>query len=367
MSDPRVPGRDGLRELLRGQAVLAPLTRGGNLPYRRLCVEMGARVTWSEMAHAVLLNKGERRERALLRHDASERAFGVQIAAREPEPAARAVGLALEAGAAMIDLNCGCPIDSVVRRGEGAALLDRPRKLERVVQAMRAAAGDVPLTVKIRSGWREGKENAEEIVRVAAEAGADAVTLHGRTREQRYRRPADWDLVARVAATSPVPLIGNGDILHASEAIERLRSSGCEAVMIARGALVKPWIFEDLAGGDRPRSARERLAVYRRWVELATESWGDDERGWKRVRWFLEFHVDWWRRYVPEDAARSGDNTMQGRTVFEPRDDDEAVLHAPDEAGIHRACDAILATFDAHPIARMPSGAAVDASAGGWS
>lgn len=364
---PRKITRAVTREILRGAVVLAPLTRGGNLAFRRLCAELGAPVTFSEMAHAVLLCKRERRELALLRRSPQERVFGVQIAAREPEPGAKAVAMALEAGADLVDLNCGCPIDSVVRRGEGAALLDKPRKLERLVAALRVAAGDAPLFVKIRLGYHEGKENALAIARIAEDGGADALTVHGRTREQRYRRPADWERIAEVAAAASIPVIGNGDILHASEARLHLRDSGCTAVMAARGALIKPWIWQDLdSAEDRARSPAERLVIYRRWVEHAVETWGSDEYGWRRVRWFLEFHADWWSRYVPEDAGFTGDNTLQGRTQFEPRDQEEMILAARSPEGIHAACDLILAPFEPPPIALTPSGKAPDPTAGGW-
>ncbi len=328
---------------------------------------MGATVTVSEMAHAVLLAKGERRERALLRRHASELRFGVQIAAREAELGAKAVRIALEAGADFVDLNCGCPIDSVVRRGEGAALLEKPRKLERLVIAMREAAGDAPVFVKIRTGFKEGKENVLAIARLVQDAGADALTIHGRTREQRYRRPADWDRVAEVASELSIPVIGNGDILHARDARERLAGSGCTAVMAARGALVKPWLWADVAAGeDRSRTPDERLAIYRRWVEHAVELWGGDEYGWRRVRWFLEFHVEWWRRYIPEDVAPLEDIALQGRSQFTPRDETEALLAGTDDASLHAACDLIVRPFDPPATALCPSGKAPDASAGGW-
>jgi tRNA-dihydrouridine synthase 3 len=347
--------------------VLAPLTRGGNLPYRRLCTELGAPVTFSEMAHSVLLLKKERREHALLRHHETERCFGVQLAAREPEKAVPAARMAVEAGARFIDLNLGCPIDSVVRRGEGAALLEKPRRLEKLFLALRAAI-EVPLFAKIRTGYHEGKENAVAIAQIAEASGVDALTVHGRTREQRYRRPADWERVAEVARSVAIPVIGNGDILHATDALQRLRDSGCAAVMAARGALIKPWLWEGLAAGaDRPRSSEERLAIYRRWASHALEAWGRDERGFRRVRGFLEFHVEWWSRYVPEDSEAHAANTMQSRTQFVPRDDLEALLAARGEDGVHPACDEILRGFDdAPPVAFRPSGDAIDPSAGGW-
>lgn len=357
--------RATVADVLRGEVVLAPLTRAGNLPYRRLCVEQGARVTVSEMAHARHLAKRTRREMVLLRRHASESHFGVQLTARRPDVAVAGARVAVESGARFVDLNCGCPIDAVVRAGEGAALLAKPRRLEAILRALRDAL-EVPLFVKIRAGYSDGKENALEIARLAEDCGADALTVHGRTRQQRYRRPADWDLIAEVAAGLSIPVIGNGDILHARDALHRLATSGCAAVMVARGALVHPWIWRDLADGeDRARSSEERLAVYRRWVELALQHWGDDERGFVRVRSFLELHVDFWRRHVPPDAETDGEPGMQERVSFTPRDELEAVLQAPSVEAMHRACDVILEAFDPPPAALQPSPLR-RSSSGGW-
>lgn len=351
---------------LAGQLVLAPLTRGGNLPYRRLCVEMGARVTFSEMAHSGLLARGERRELVLLRHHPSESCFGVQFAARDPDVAVAAARVAVEHGASLVDVNFGCPIDSIVRRGLGAALMEKPRRIERLLQALRPAL-EVPLFAKIRTGYKEGKENAPEVARIAEACGVDALTIHGRTREQRYRRAADWRQIDDVARAVTIPVIGNGDILHAAEARARLAGTACTAVMAARGALIKPWIFEDFAAGeDRARSSAERLVVYRRWVAHAIEHWGADEHGFARIRPFLEFHVDWWRRYVPEDADVAGERTMQARCTFVPRDELESILLAPDDEGLHRACNVILEGFDAPGVALRPSTERRDPTAGGW-
>jgi tRNA-dihydrouridine synthase 3 len=327
---------------------------------------MGARVTFSEMAHSGLLAKGERRELVLLRRHASEPCFGVQFAARDPEVAVAAARVAVEQGASLVDINFGCPIDSIVRRGLGAALMEKPRRIERLLQALRPAL-DVPLFVKIRTGYREGKENAVEVARIAEACGVDALTIHGRTREQRYRRAADWQQIDDVARAVTIPVVGNGDILHGFEARARLAGTGCTAAMAARGALIKPWIFEDFAAGtDCSRSSDERLAVYRRWVAHAVDHWGGDDHGFARIRPFLEFHVDWWRRYVPEDAEIAGERTMQARATFVPRDELESVLQAPDDDALHRACNVILEAFDAPEVALRPSTERRDPSAGGW-
>ena len=255
--------------------LLAPLTKGGTLPYRRLCVDFGAKVTCSEMAYGHMLLKGKPRELALLRHHESETDFGVQIAASKPEVAADATRLAVDKGARWVDLNCGCPIDDTVRRGMGARLLQRTRTLEQVVGAM-VKAVDVPVTVKIRLGFKEGRENADEVTRICEEQGAAAVIVHGRTREQRY------------------------DVLTWYELEARRERSGVAAMMIARGALIKPWIFQEF------RERRElcltpaaRIEIYHRLATYFRDHFGSDELGHRRTMFFLPWHFGFFSRYRP--------------------------------------------------------------------
>jgi tRNA-dihydrouridine synthase 3 len=279
--------------------VLAPLTVGGNLPFRRLCTELGAQVTVGEMAVARKLVKGSPSEFALLKSHPDEPFFGVQLADRDADTLAEAARLAESRGARFVDLNCGCPIHEITRRGLGASLLRKPAKLGRLVEATKGAVS-VPVTVKLRSGWKEGKENVSEVARVCEESGADALTVHGRTREQRYNRAADWDLIGRVAAERGIPVIGNGDILTPYEARERMDRSGVRSVMLARGALIKPWLFRELREGRvwEP-TAEDRLGVLWRFVELLRDHFGTDERGVKRATRFLPWHLGFFCRYRP--------------------------------------------------------------------
>lgn len=283
--------------------VLAPLTVGGNLPFRRLCTELGAQVTVGEMAVARKLVKGSPSEFALLRSHPDEPLFGVQLADRNADTLAEAARLAESRGARFVDLNCGCPIHEITRRGLGASLLRKPAKLGRLVEAMKRAVS-VPVTVKLRSGWKEGKENVSEVARACEESGADALTVHGRTREQRYNRAANWDLIGRVGAERGIPVIGNGDILTPYEARERMARSGVRSVMLARGALIKPWLFRELREGRvwEP-TAEDRLGVLWRFVELLRDHFGTDERGVKRALRFLPWHLGFFCRYrpLPED------------------------------------------------------------------
>jgi tRNA-dihydrouridine synthase 3 len=279
--------------------VLAPLTVGGNLPFRRLCTEMGADVTVGEMAVVRKLLRGRSSEFALLRSHPDERFFGVQLADKNPETLAEAARLAQSRGARFVDLNCGCPIDQLTRRGLGASLLRKPTRLGRLVAAMKAAVS-IPVTVKLRAGWHEDKVNVSEVARACEEGGADAIAIHGRTREQRYSKAADWDLVGKVAAERGVPVIGNGDILTAYEARERQRRSGVRSVMLGRGALIKPWLFREIKSGTTwLPTPEERFAVLWRLAELLREHFGEDERGRRRATRFLPWHLNFFCRYVP--------------------------------------------------------------------
>jgi tRNA-dihydrouridine synthase 3 len=282
---------------------LAPLTVGGNLPFRRLCLEQGAEVTVGEMAVVYRLLKERNREFALLRSHPDEPFFGAQLAERKPAALAEGARLAESRGARFVDLNCGCPIGEITRHGLGASLLKKASRLGRLVEAMRTAV-KVPVTVKLRTGWAEGQENVSELARVCEEAGASAITIHGRTREQRYSKAADWERIGQVAAERGVPVVGNGDILTHYEARERRRVSGVTSLMRARGALIKPWLFREIREGRTwLPTAEERVGVLWRFVELLREHFYDDERGRRRSVRFLTWHLNFFCRYRPLPEA----------------------------------------------------------------
>jgi tRNA-dihydrouridine synthase 3 len=286
-----------------GKVVLAPLTVGGNLPFRRLCVELGAEVTVGEMAMVRKLVSGSPSEFALLKSHPDEAFFGVQLADRKEDSLAEGARIAESRGARFVDLNCGCPIHEITRRGLGASLLRKPKKLGRLVEAMKTAVS-IPVTIKLRTGWREGKENVSEVARICEESGADAITLHARSREQRYNRAADWDLIGRVAAERGVPVIGNGDILTHYEARERTARSGVTSVMLARGALIKPWLFREVRTGQAwEPTGEERVQLLWHLVELLRDHFGEDDRGRRRAMRFLPWHLNFFCRYrpLPED------------------------------------------------------------------
>jgi tRNA-dihydrouridine synthase 3 len=281
----------------RGRVFLAPLTKGGNLPFRRLCTAHGCTATMGEMAYAYQIVRRSKSELALLRKHAEETCFGAQIAASKPADAIAAGLAAAERGALFVDLNCGCPILDVVKRGMGATLLQRPNQLGKLVEAM-VQALPVPVTVKIRLGWSEDEINASEVARLCEEAGAAALTLHARTREQRYSRAADWAWIQRIAQERTIPVIGNGDILTWYEAKELWAKSGCASLMIGRGALIKPWIFREIATDTAwEPGAEERVALCRRLAVLMKEHFRDDAKGRERAMRFLPWHFGFFCRY----------------------------------------------------------------------
>ncbi|HYC76467.1 MAG TPA: tRNA-dihydrouridine synthase family protein [Planctomycetota bacterium] len=322
-----------LRATLDGAVVMAPMTKGSNVPYRRLCDELGATITMGEMALARNLLQGRRGEFALLVRGKDERVFGVQLAGFNPTQMAEAAKIAEQKGADLVDVNCGCPIDLFTRKGLGSALLRRPRKIAEIVRAM-AAAVKIPVTVKIRLGWDEDDLNYLEVARLAVDAGAQAVVVHGRTRTQRYRKNADWDRISEVArALAPIPVVGNGDVLFPHEIAAFRAQAGCAGVMTARGCLIKPWIFREAKTGvAEDPTPEERLALYGRYVALAREHWRDDERGRARIREFLLWHLGWWCRHVPRRPDGTWPRMQEREERFTPRSELEALLSRNDDA-----------------------------------
>jgi len=295
----------------REKLYLAPLTTVGNLPFRRICKGLGADVTCGEMAMAVSLLQGSKSEWALLKRHPCEDLFGVQICGGYPDAVSQAAEL-LEDNISMdfIDVNCGCPIDLVCNKGAGSSLLTRLDRLEAVVRAGSGAVS-CPFTFKTRKGYHDNSDIAHTFVDKAAGWGAAAMTLHGRTRAQRYTKQADWDYVDRcsqLAAPTGLQLIGNGDIFsyedyraHMESASRDIDSSGGLATcMIARGALIKPWIFTEIKEQRTwDISASERFDVIKQFCNAGLEHWGSDTKGVEATRRFLLEWLSFLHRYVP--------------------------------------------------------------------
>ena len=331
-----------LADGFQGEMILAPLTRGGNYPFRRLCQEdFGCRVVYSEMIFARPLLKGDPVERARLRRvesSSSSALFGVQIATNNAAEGAAAMALAQQEGKAdFVDLNTGCPLYEATRRGLGSALLRNPERLGSLVHDMldlyhqkkqgSSATTTIPLTVKVRLGCEASGTgsglNVLEVARAVREAGAAALTIHGRTAQQGYKQSADWEWIQKVVAQEhsyhnnnpttettkqSMPIIGNGDILTHYEAQRRMQESGVNAIMVGRGALIKPWIFQEFRESQEWHpSEAERIAIYRKLATYCKEYFGNDDVG-RKLSWkFLPWHFNFFSRYMafPEEEYGS--------------------------------------------------------------
>ncbi|XP_023798668.1 tRNA-dihydrouridine(47) synthase [NAD(P)(+)]-like [Cyanistes caeruleus] len=285
---------------IQGKLYLAPLTTCGNLPFRRICKRFGADVTCGEMAVCTNLLQGQSSEWALLKRHHTEDIFGVQLEGAFPDTMTKCAELLNRTiDVDFVDINVGCPIDLVYKKGGGCALMTRSNKFEQIVRGMNSVL-DVPLTVKIRTGVQEKVNVAHKIIPRIREWGASMVTLHGRSREQRYTRSADWGYIAECARiASPMPLFGNGDILSYEDA-NRAMQMGVSGIMIARGALIKPWLFTEIKEQRHwDISSSERFDILKDFTNYGLEHWGSDTQGVEKTRKFLLEWLSFLCRYIP--------------------------------------------------------------------
>lgn len=259
---------------LRNNLIAAPMAGLSSLPYRLLAMEEGVALAISEMVSAEGALRAHARTRRYFTNDERARPFGVQLFGADPEAIARAIQ-ALEGEAIdLIDINMGCPVKKVCRKGAGAALLGTPRRAEAIVAAARSATAR-PLTVKIRSGWSEEHINCAEIARIAEGAGADAVIIHPRTRQQEFRGRADWGLIGQVKRAVGIPVIGNGDVKGRADALRMIAETGCDGVMIGRAAVGNPWIFSQILSAAPEPSLQARGEAALRHFEMLRELVGE--------------------------------------------------------------------------------------------
>ena len=288
---------------LENRYILGPMAGVTDLPFRLLCREQGAGLLCMEMVSAKAIMYNNRNTEQLLTIHPDERPVSLQLFGSDPKIMSEMAKRIEERPFAILDINMGCPVPKVVKNGEGSALMKEPKLVYEIVSAVVKAIGK-PVTVKIRKGFDDDHVNAVEIARIIEEAGAAAVAVHGRTREQYYSGKADWDIIRQVKEAVSIPVIGNGDVTSPERAEELVRRTGCDGVMIARGAQGNPWIFSEMISYEEtgvvpPRPGKEELKeMMLRHARLQLEYKGEYS-GIREMR----KHVAWYTKGIP-GAAR---------------------------------------------------------------
>ncbi len=288
---------------LPNQVILAPMAGVSDIAFRLLCHEQGAGLVCSEMVSAKAILYGNKNTEELLQIHPEEGAVSLQLFGSDPDIVSEMAKRIEERPFAVLDLNMGCPVPKVVNNGEGSALMKDPLLAGRIVEKT-AKAIQKPLTVKIRKGFDDDHVNAVEMAHILQESGAAAVAVHGRTREQYYSGQADWDIIAQVKAAVKIPVIGNGDVTDGESALRLLKKTGCDGVMIGRGAQGNPWVFREVTAALEgrkipPRPTRQELYdMIARHAQLAAQYKGE----YITVR-EMRKHLAWYTTGLPHAAA----------------------------------------------------------------
>ncbi len=288
---------------LDNRYILGPMAGVTDLPFRLLCREQGAGLLCMEMVSAKAIYYQNKNTESLLEIHPDERPVSLQLFGSDPRIMSEMAKRIEERPFAILDVNMGCPVPKVVKNGEGSALMKDPKLVYEIVRAL-VKAIEKPVTVKIRKGFDDSQVNAVEIAKVIEEAGAAAVAVHGRTREQYYSGKADWDIIRQVKEAVAIPVIGNGDVTSPEAADELVRRTGCDGVMIARGAQGNPWIFSELTAWEEsgripPRPDKDEIRrMILRHARLQLEYKG----GYSGIR-EMRKHVAWYTKGL-KGAAR---------------------------------------------------------------
>lgn len=287
---------------LNNPYILAPMAGVTDLPFRLLCREQGAGLLCMEMISAKALIYKNRNTKLLLEIHPEEFPVSLQLFGSEPDVICEAARQIEHLPFQILDINMGCPVPKIVKNGEGSALMNQPKLVHQIVNTL-VQAIDKPVTVKIRKGFDDQHVNAVEIAKIIEDAGAAAVAVHGRTREQYYSGKADWEIIARVKEAVSIPVIGNGDVTSGEAALEMRRQTGCDGVMVGRGAQGNPWIFSELAEYERTGKMPERpgldeiremmLRHARLQIQYKGEYLGIRE---------MRKHVSWYTKGLPGSA-----------------------------------------------------------------
>lgn len=330
----------------RGKLYVAPLTTVGNLPFRRVCKQFGADITCGEMAMCTNLLQGQVSEWALLRRHSSEDLFGVQICGAYPDTIARTSEMIeRESEIDFIDINVGCPIDLVVNKGAGSCLLTKPKRLKQIVMATSASI-DSPLTIKVRTGYFEGRNCVQSFIADVYDWGACALTIHGRTRQQRYSKLADWEYIYGTShlASEHLQVLGNGDIFSYTDWNEHMNAAKLSTCMLARGVLIKPWLLTEIKEQRHwDISASERFDALKDYVRFGLQHWGSDAKGVETTRHFLLEWLSYMHRYIPTGLLEIVPQKLNWRPpLYYGRNDLETLMASDSAADWVRISEMLL-------------------------
>jgi len=322
--------------LLDNATVFAPLAGITNLPLRLLAKEAGCGLVCSEMVSAYGLVYGSSKTAQLMDSTPREKPLSVQLFGSDAAIVADAARMAVAAGADIVDINFGCSVRKILKSGSGAALMGDPKKAEALLAAVRQAI-QVPLTIKIRSGWDASGDEAMALCRIAEACGVDAVAIHPRTARQGFGGCADWSLIGRIKNDITIPVIGNGDILTAQDALDMIAKTGCDAVMVGRGAIGNPMLFAQISDLLESRPLRDitcqdRIDTMIRYLKASVLYLGE-----KKACYVLRSRLGWFAKGLPRAGAfRNAIRHLASEAQAEALIDDFAKeLQKPEDA---RSC-----------------------------